>query len=44
MPPVPQLTKIGLGREHRNKTDSHKLSGAAPPILGQWPVYQVAVC
>jgi hypothetical protein len=43
MTPVPWPTKIGVGQNHRNKTDFHKLLGATPPILGQWPMYRVGV-
>jgi hypothetical protein len=37
-------TKSGVGRNHQNKTDFQNLPGAAPPVLGRWPVYQVGVC
>jgi hypothetical protein len=43
MPLVPWSTKIGVGHSRQNKIDFQKLSGAAPPILGRWPVYQVGV-
>jgi hypothetical protein len=43
MPLVLWSTKIGVGRNHRNKTDFHDLPGAAPPILDRWPIYQVGV-
>jgi hypothetical protein len=39
MPLVPWSTKIGVGRNPRNKIDIQKLPGAVPPILGRWPVY-----
>jgi hypothetical protein len=41
MPLVPWSTKIGVGCNHQNKTDLQNLPGAAPPILGRWPMYQV---
>jgi hypothetical protein len=43
MPLGPWSTKIGVGRNHQNKTDFQELLGAAPPILGRWPVYRVRV-
>jgi hypothetical protein len=42
MPPVSWSTKIGVVNHH-NKTDLQNLPGAAPPILGRWPIYQVGV-
>jgi hypothetical protein len=41
MPLVPWSTKIKVSRNSQNKTDFQKHSGAAPRILGQWPVYRV---
>jgi hypothetical protein len=43
MPPVPWSTKVGVNHNHRNKIDFQKLSGAALPILGRWPLYRVGV-
>jgi hypothetical protein len=39
MPPVTWSPKIGVGRNHQNKTDFQNLYGAATPILRQLPMY-----
>jgi hypothetical protein len=44
MPLVPWSTKIRVGRNRQNKTDFQNVPGAAPPILGRWPMYPVGVC
>jgi hypothetical protein len=43
MPLVSCSTKIGVGRNGRNKTEFQNFPGAAPTILGRWPVYQIGV-
>jgi hypothetical protein len=44
MPLVSWSTKIEVAHNHQNKADFQNLPGAASPILGLRPVYQVGVC
>ena len=41
MPPDSGPYLFGVDRNSRNKSMSRIWKGAAPPLLGQWPVYRV---
>ena len=40
---VPFPTKIGVSRNHQNKSGFQNRPGAAPPIFAHWALYRVGV-